>query len=61
MKEVVLDRTDQRILALLERDARKSYSSIGRDVGLSRTAVQERVSRLESNGTIGVISSVRLI
>ncbi|WP_319485261.1 Lrp/AsnC family transcriptional regulator [uncultured Cohaesibacter sp.] len=47
-----LDQTDKRIMAILERDGRISAAELGRQIGLSRTAVQDRISRLESNGTI---------
>nr|WP_319388942.1 Lrp/AsnC family transcriptional regulator [uncultured Cohaesibacter sp.] len=47
-----LDQTDKRIVAILERDGRITAAELGRQIGLSRTAVQDRISRLESNGTI---------
>lgn len=47
-----LDRTNKRILVLLERNARMSATAIGRDIGLSRPAVQERISRMERDGVI---------
>ena len=46
------DRTDKRILALLEKNARMTAAAIGREIGLSRTAVQDRISRMEADGTI---------
>ncbi|WP_406648557.1 Lrp/AsnC family transcriptional regulator [Aliisedimentitalea scapharcae] len=46
------DRTDKRILAVLERDARTSAAAIGRAIGLSRTAVQDRISRMETAGLL---------
>lgn len=47
-----LDRTNKRILVLLERNARMSATAIGREIGLSRPAVQERISRMERDGVI---------
>ena len=47
-----LDHTDRRILAVLERNARTSVTEIGRQIGLSRTAVQDRLSKLETSGVI---------
>lgn len=47
-----MDQTDKRILALLERNARISAAEIGRQLGLSRTAVQGRITKLESSGVI---------
>lgn len=48
-----MDQTDKRILAVLERNARTSATEIGRQIGLSRTAVQDRLSKLETSGVIG--------
>ena len=47
-----MDHTDRRILAVLERNARTSVTEIGRQIGLSRTAVQDRLSKLETSGVI---------
>ncbi|QPC82481.1 Lrp/AsnC family transcriptional regulator [Phototrophicus methaneseepsis] len=47
-----LDRTDWRILEELQADARISYAELGRRVGLSSPAVQERVRKLEDAGII---------
>ncbi len=47
-----LDDTDRRILELLVKDGRRSYSAIGDAVGLSGPAVSERVSRLQELGVI---------
>lgn len=47
-----LDTTDWSILRELQDDARLSYAEIGRRVGLSSPAVQERVHKLEDAGII---------
>jgi len=47
-----LDSLNQHILALLKEDARQSATEIGRTVGLSRTAVQDRIRKLEQKGVI---------
>ena len=47
-----IDRTDQRIIALLTADARTSYADIGADVSLSAPAVKRRVDRLRASGVI---------
>ena len=47
-----LDYTDKRIVAVLEGNARTSAAEIGRQIGLSRTAVQDRLSKLEASGVI---------
>lgn len=47
-----LDPLDRRILALLQRDARRSAETIGAEVGLSASAVQRRCARLREDGVI---------
>jgi len=47
-----LDTKDSAILQLLKNNARLTYSEIGTQVGLSRTAVKNRVSALERYGVI---------
>jgi DNA-binding Lrp family transcriptional regulator len=47
-----LDQIDQRIIALLQDDARSSYAEIGERVALSAPAVKRRVDRLRSTGVI---------
>ncbi|WP_067102191.1 Lrp/AsnC family transcriptional regulator [Marinomonas atlantica] len=49
---MTLDRYDEKILALLVRDARLSVSDISRQVNLSRTAVSDRIKRMEEGGKI---------
>ena len=47
-----MDETDQKIVKLLIRNARMSYSDIGKQIGLSRVAVKLRVQALEQKGII---------
>ena len=47
-----LDDLDWRLLEALQRDGRGSYADLGRLVGLSPSAVTERVRRLEESGVI---------
>ncbi|ODT81088.1 MAG: AsnC family transcriptional regulator [Pelagibacterium sp. SCN 64-44] len=47
-----LDKTNKRILALLEKNARISATAIGKEIGLSRPAVQDRISAMEQAGVI---------
>ncbi|HEY2068700.1 MAG TPA: Lrp/AsnC family transcriptional regulator [Rhizomicrobium sp.] len=44
--------TDARLLALLKADAREPTASLARKLGLARSTVQERIARLEREGTI---------
>lgn len=47
-----LDDLDWRLLEALQADGRASYADLGRMVGLSPSAVTERVRRLEEAGAI---------
>ncbi|HEX6922148.1 MAG TPA: Lrp/AsnC family transcriptional regulator [Actinomycetes bacterium] len=44
--------TDRAILRLLAADGRMSYTDLGRETGLSTSAVHQRVRRLEQRGVI---------
>jgi Lrp/AsnC family leucine-responsive transcriptional regulator len=48
----VLDEKDQKILALVQRDAKLPQAEIARRVGLSTAAVNERLRKLENAGVI---------
>lgn len=47
-----MDTFDQKILAALQKNARQSVSSIAQQVNLSRSAVSERIKRMEESGEI---------
>ena len=47
-----IDKKDRKILHQLELDARQSYASIGKEIGLSREVVSYRINRLEKKGLI---------
>ncbi|TBR40103.1 MULTISPECIES: Lrp/AsnC family transcriptional regulator [Dyella] len=47
-----LDKPDRRILAIIQKDARRSAELIGSDVGLSASAVQRRIVRMREEGVI---------
>lgn len=47
-----LDAIDRKLLALLRADARASFTALARAAGFSRTAIQERMARLERDGVI---------
>lgn len=53
-----LDRIDRRLLALLQQDARLTQEKLAEHIGLSASAVQRRIRRLEQ---IGVIDGYRAI
>ena len=47
-----IDEIDNRIIELLHKNARMSYSEIGKQVGKSRVAVKSRIEQLEKSGII---------
>ena len=47
-----MDDLDRQILGALERDARLTYSEIGKIVGLAPSSVHDRVRKLERRGVI---------
>ena len=47
-----LDTTGRRLLELLTADGRRPVASLARALNLSRTAVQDRIARLERDGWI---------
>ncbi len=47
-----MDDTDQRIVALLRENARRSFQDIGEHVHLSAPAIKRRIDRLEAVGVI---------
>lgn len=47
-----MDEVDQKIVRLLIKNARMSYSDIGQQVGISRVAVKSRIKALEEKGVI---------
>jgi DNA-binding Lrp family transcriptional regulator len=54
-----MDNVDRRLLALLRENARASIASLAKELGVARGTVQNRMSRLERDGTV-VGYSVRL-
>lgn len=48
-----MDETDRKLLALLQADAREPISSIARKLGVSRSTIQSRITRLEDRDIIG--------
>lgn len=47
-----MEDVDRRIVELLAADGRMSFADLGRSVGLSTSAVHQRVKRLEERGVI---------
>lgn len=55
-----LDKLDRKILSNLLSNGRESIANLSRNIGLSRTAVAERINRLERSGIIkGYTAQIR--
>ncbi|MGV2903706.1 Lrp/AsnC family transcriptional regulator [Microbacterium sp. AGC62] len=55
-KNPTLDAISKTIIELLQEDGRRSYSDIGRVVGLSEAAVRQRVQRLTESGVMQIVA-----
>ena len=53
-----LDELDRKIVSLLIKNARMSYSEIGQQTGISRVAVKMRIQSLEKRGVIEEYTTV---
>jgi Lrp/AsnC family transcriptional regulator for asnA, asnC and gidA len=51
-----LDNVSKQIIELLQRDGRRAYASIGKEVGLSEAAVRQRVQRLIDSGVMEIVA-----
>ena len=47
-----MDAIDKQILSLLQKDGRRTYDDIGREVGLSAPSVSRRIERLREKGAL---------
>jgi len=47
-----MDELDRRLVALLRHDARATIASLAKALGVARGTVQNRIARLEADGTI---------
>lgn len=52
----LLDDVGKKIVELLQTDGRRSYASIGADVGLSEAAVRQRVQKLIDAGVMEIVA-----
>ena len=51
-----LDEVSKLIIEQLQKDGRKSYSEIGKVVGLSEAAVRQRVQKLTESGVMQIVA-----
>jgi DNA-binding Lrp family transcriptional regulator len=54
----MMDQLDRKIIAALQHNARESTSKIAAKLGVARTTVHERISRMEERGVIAGYSVV---
>jgi Lrp/AsnC family leucine-responsive transcriptional regulator len=53
-----MDSIDRKILDYLQQNGRDSYAEIGKTVGLSVSAINDRIKKLRANGAIRYWSAV---
>src|SRR5687768_7890336 len=58
VKMTEIDRTDRRILAVLQTDGRVSTVDLAERIGLSPTSTSERVRRLQRDGVVSGFRAV---
>ena len=51
-----IDATNKRIIALLQENGRRSYVSIGKEIGLSEAAVRLRVQKMIDDGVMQIVA-----
>jgi len=51
-----LDQANRAIIEALQRDGRRAYGAIAREVGLSEAAVRRRIQRLREDGVIQIVA-----
>jgi Lrp/AsnC family transcriptional regulator for asnA, asnC and gidA len=55
-KSAPLDETAKSIIQQLQSDGRRSYSDIGKAIGLSEAAVRQRVQKLTDSGILQIVA-----
>lgn len=50
--KLTMDEKDRLLLSLLRKDSRRPVVALARDLGLSRTATQDRLAKLQASGAI---------
>ena len=53
-----MDAIDRQILTLLQKDGRRTFDDIGREVGLSPPSVSRRIERLRERGALRGFTAV---
>jgi len=52
-----MDKQDRQILNIIQQDGRRPYAEIGNAVGLSITAVKDRIDKLQNRGSLKKFSA----
>lgn len=50
------DELDKRLIELLARDGRRSFTSLADDIGVAQSTVRTRVNRLQEDGIITIVA-----
>ena len=50
-----LDEIDRKLIAILQKDGRRSFKDISEDTGIPASSVRYRVQRLEESGTLQIV------
>ena len=53
-----MDRLDYEILSVLQQDGRRSFTEIGKKVGVSEGTIRKRITRLVDEGVVRIIGLV---
>ena len=56
-----IDAIDRRLLELLQHDGRMSYSRLGRQAGISRSAAAVRVNAMIHNGVLAIVAATDMM
>ena len=56
-----IDATDRRLLDLLQRDGRMSFSHLARQAGISRSAATVRVKEMIHHGVLAVVAATDMM
>lgn len=56
-----IDAVDRRLLELLQRDGRMSFSQLARRAGISRSAATTRVNQMVHNGVLAIVAATDLM
>lgn len=56
-----LDEKNRAIIGVLQRDGRRAFADIGREVGLSEAAVRQRIKKMVAAGVVQIVAVTDLL